>query len=91
MNTLVHGPEEMLPRIIDVKPIGNYLLRLSFSNGEQRIFDAEYLLELKPYAELSNVFDQVMVAFGTAVWPGGIDISPETLYLRSVPFEDALK
>jgi hypothetical protein len=44
-------------------------------------------LERKPFAMLkgSPLFAKASVAYGTVVWPGDIDIAPETLYDRSRP------
>ena len=41
----------------------------------------------KPFVELQpqQRFAQARVEYGAVVWPGDIDVAPETLYARSVP------
>jgi hypothetical protein len=70
-----------------VKPEKGYILSLIFENGECRLFDMTYLMDKKPFCRLKEkaLFDLATVDYGTVVWPGNIDISPETLYDRSIP------
>lgn len=83
----IHGKEALLPRLSAVEVCPDYQLLLTFKNGERRRFDASPLLSLPAYKPLRNVFPSARVEFGTVVWTGDIDVSPETLYLRSVPVE----
>ncbi len=85
----IHGKDRLLPRVSSVEIRPDYHLLLTFRNGEQRLFDVSDLLKLPAYRTVKNVFSSVNVEFGTFVWPGDIDISPETLYLKSVPVESA--
>ena len=75
----------MLPRVLNADFENNYQLLLTFTNGERRRFDARPLLNLAVYKSLVKNFPLVRVEFGTTVWPGDIDISPDTLYLKSDP------
>ena len=72
----------MLLDIIQVKTSTDYKLFLEFENGEKRCFDmARYIDEL-PWKRIKdiNLFQSAFTANGTVVWPGDIDIDPETLY-----------
>ena len=73
--------------VLKVKARPGYLLELEFENGECRTFDMSSLMEKKPFNRLkeSSAFFGAHVDYGTVVWPGEIDIAPETLYDRSVP------
>jgi hypothetical protein len=80
----------MLLDIIAVRPIPDFHLELNYQNGERRRFDVRPLLAMKPWNRIASpaVFERVSVDYGTVVWPGGIDIAPETLYDDSVPLAD---
>ena len=85
----IHGAEKLLPRVSTVETCSDFRLLLTFRNGEQRIFDASSLMDLQAYKKVRDVFSSVRVEFGTVIWPGDVDISPDTLYLQSVPVECA--
>jgi hypothetical protein len=76
---------EALLDVVKVIPKPGYLLHLVFENGEERVFDMSPYMDKKPFVALkgSPRFAMAAVECGTVVWPGGIDIAPETLYDRS--------
>jgi hypothetical protein len=78
---------EILLDVISVKTRDDYTLELVFENGETRIFDMKPFLGKKPFAKLLNspLFFKASVQYGTVIWPGNIDIAPETLWARSEP------
>jgi len=78
---------ETLLGIVKVEATLDHLLHLEFENGEKRIFDMSPYPDRKPFARLkdSPLFLLAAVGGGTVVWPGNIDIAPETLYDRSRP------
>ncbi len=78
---------ETLLDVVKVEANPDYRLYLEFENGEARVFDMAPYMDKKPFVRLkdSTLFARAFVDYGTVVWPGNIDIAPETLYDRSVP------
>ncbi len=78
----------MLLDVVKVITTPDFQLELDFENGEHRRFDMRPLLIMRPWNRIAAepLFHRAAVAYGTVIWPGEIDISPETLYDDSVPF-----
>ncbi|MBR2208579.1 MAG: DUF2442 domain-containing protein, partial [Synergistaceae bacterium] len=81
---MIRGTEEMLPRAAAVEVIKDYNLVITFKNGKRKKYDAKHLFSLPMYKNLAKVFSLAKIEHGTVVWPGDLDISPNTLYLRSI-------
>lgn len=77
--------KNVLLDVVKVRTVSNHILILEFENGEERQFDMLPYLEKKPFIRLkdSPLFGKASIAHGTVVWPGNIDIAPDTLYSRS--------
>ena len=75
-----------------VMVVPDFGLALIFNNGERRRFDMRPYLDYPVFRRLKNkgYFSLARVDYGTVVWPGNIDIAPETLYDRSVPYSDII-
>ena len=73
-----------------VKPVTNYLLYLTFENGEEREFDMKPYLETGIFSELKDesVFNSVRVSFDSIEWNNEADLDPEILYKNSKPLSD---
>jgi hypothetical protein len=74
-------------QVNSVETAPNFSLLLSFNNGERRCFDMRPYLHYPVFRRLENpgFFSLAHVDYGTVIWPGDIDIAPETLYEYSVP------
>ena len=75
----------MRPRAIDVKPLQDYKLLITFSNNEKKIFDVTPYLKYKQFEELKNptIFKTVKIAGLYIEWINGADICPDELYNNS--------
>lgn len=77
-------------KVIKVKPLENYHLELWFATGEHRLFDMNPYLDKGVFTQLKDetLFNQVFIAWDTVCWPNELDISPDTLYVKSIPIDD---
>ena len=71
--------------IKDVKPQDNYLLLLTFENGEKRQFDMKPYLDFGIFQELKDIriFKTVKTSFDSIEWDNEADFDPEILYQKS--------
>jgi hypothetical protein len=82
----------MVQTLLDVTRVSataGYLLQLEFENGEKRVFDMNPYLTKPPFGRLNDsaIFNLARVENGTVTWPGDLDIAPETLYEKSIPYQ----
>jgi hypothetical protein len=71
--------------IIEARPLPQYRLALSFSNGEEGIVDLSDKVGSGVFAAWENPasFAQVKItAEGAVEWPGEIDLCSDALYLQ---------
>ncbi|MGD9993624.1 MAG: DUF2442 domain-containing protein [Salinivirgaceae bacterium] len=71
--------------IKDVIPQDDYLLLLTFENGEKRQFDMKPYLEFGIFKELKDIhlFKTVKIRFDSIEWDNEADFDPEVLYKNS--------
>ena len=71
-------------RVIDVEHLGDFRLRLTFSDGLVRELEFEGVLESEVFEPLWDraVFALVSVdsVAGTIAWPNGVDLDPDVLH-----------
>jgi Protein of unknown function (DUF2442) len=76
----------MNPHVVHLTLQAKHCLLLEFDNGETRLFDLTPWLDKGVFRALrdSAEFALACVVDGSVEWPGEIDLSYDTLYLRSV-------
>jgi hypothetical protein len=81
----------MNPQVSAVSALPEQRLLLTFSNGERRVFDVKPYLSHGVFQALRKpeVFGAAKVVAGSVEWPGEIDLSYDTLYLRSIAEQHA--
>ncbi len=72
--------------VTEVTPLTEYMLRLKFKNGEEKVFDMKPYLGIGIFKTLKDetIFKTANVSFDTVEWANEADIDPETLYHESV-------
>ncbi len=77
----------MNPYVNSIRPLDDYRLEIVFENGERRVFDVKPYLYRGVFVRLQNraLFEAAQVVAGSVEWPGGLDLSYDTLYLESQP------
>lgn len=77
------------PRVTAVEPLPHHQLKLQFSNGEVRVFDATPYLDKGIFSQLKDeaLFRTVKPLWGSVTWAGGQDFCPDTLYLESTVWQ----
>jgi hypothetical protein len=70
-----------------VEPKPDYLLLLTFENGEKRQFDMKPYLSIGIFRELQDIrlFNTVHISFNSVAWDNEADFDPEVLYGKSQP------
>lgn len=70
---------------VDVRPMENYLIIVSYDNGERRIFNCSLLHEDRLFSKIfdKEFFKTVHVDDGLVCWDRATDIEPHFLYENS--------
>ena len=76
--------------IIDVKPLDEYKLLLTFENKEKRLFDVSPYLNMGKFSELKepSLFNTVKIKFDSIEWNNSLDLDPELLYQKSIELNE---
>ena len=91
LNGIVYASERHEDiQIIEVKPLDDMIMILTFSTGEKRLFDATILngSAFEPLTDAAT-FKQCTVTDGIVTWMDGeIDCAPEYMYENSYAYDD---
>ncbi|MBQ9812372.1 MAG: DUF2442 domain-containing protein [Thermoguttaceae bacterium] len=78
-------------KVTEVEPLRGGMMIVTFSTGEERLFDAT-TLQGPAFAPLADekIFNNPVISHGVITWNNGeIDIAPETVYRDSYAYESA--
>ncbi|MBJ7304890.1 MAG: DUF2442 domain-containing protein [Gemmataceae bacterium] len=72
----------MYPSVTGVVPRDDFMLDITFSNGEYGVLDMKPYLGFGVFKRLRDCknFGKVSVAFDTIEWEAGADLDPEFVY-----------
>ena len=75
-----------MPVVLKVTPLSKYRLLVTFATGENKIYDASWVLTHPLTTELRDVsrFNKVYVLNGTVAWSKNLDLGPDDLYENSI-------
>ncbi|MDR0876299.1 MAG: DUF2442 domain-containing protein [Clostridiales Family XIII bacterium] len=73
------------PRAIEVEPMNDYKLFVTFANQEKRIFDVKPYRTFPSFKDVFSNFNSVHIAGLSVAWENGVDICPDELYFDSFP------
>ena len=76
----------MNPRVKKVVVEKDFKLVITFTNGEEKVFDVTPYLEIGVFKSLKNIamYSTAHAEYGTVVWQNNVDFDPDTLYLESI-------
>ena len=81
----------MYPSVKEVVPSENYVLNISFDNGENGVLDMTPILDFGIFQRIKDydAFKRVQVSFDTIEWDCGVDLDPEYVYSKCVSSKSA--
>ena len=74
----------MYPSVKEVIPNEDYVLKITFDNGEEGFLDMKPILDFGVFQRIKDkdAFTRVKVSFDTIEWDCGVDLDPEYVYKR---------
>ena len=84
------GEKQKEISVKEIRVLDDLIMIVTFSTGEQRLFDATCMFEYPAFKALEDekIFKTAKVEYGVVVWlDGDIDLAPETMYEKSYVYE----
>lgn len=83
----------MYPAVKEVIPGNDYILTVTFDNGECGFLDMKPALEFGVFQRIKDkdAFKRVKVSFDTIEWECGVDLDPEYVYEKCMTIETAME
>ncbi len=72
-----------MKKVVEAKPLEDYRLDVTFSDGVKGVINLKYRLFGPVFEPLGDpeLFRQITIDdFGVVCWPNGADLAPDTLY-----------
>ena len=71
-------------KLVEAHYLGEFRVRLTFSNGQEGVFDGHALLKktgplLEPLQD-ESYFNRLFIDAGALCWPNGLELSPARLF-----------
>ena len=84
MEEIIYG-QPLLPRAVSVEALPDFILKIRFTNNEERFFDVKKIYHLPCFEPLKNkeFFKTVHIEYGSIAWDNDIDYCPDCLYEES--------
>jgi hypothetical protein len=85
------GRMTTIPAVIRAEYRGDYRIRLTFNDNQEKTIDFRQWLDGPVFELLKDpaCFKRFFLDGGTVVWPNGADIAPETLFAHEGVAEEA--
>lgn len=79
-------------RIKDIKALDDYILLVTFKNGDKKLFNFKPYLESEVFKHLKDKdkFNRVYLSCGFATWDANTDFSASTMFIEGIDV-DVLK
>jgi hypothetical protein len=78
----------MYAKVIKVIPREDFTLIVTFDNGQTKLLDVKPFINFGVFRKLKDPeeFKSIRVAYSTVEWGCGVDLDPEYIMEKSIPY-----